>query len=68
MTDIRKEVHEEVDRMTEKQVVWLNELLATDTSPLAVALRNTSESDEPEPEKAARLVTESMEWLSRDRN
>ena len=29
MTDIRKEVHEEIDRMTDKQVAGLQEFLAT---------------------------------------
>ena len=62
MTDIRKEVHEEIDRMTERQVVGLNKLLASDTSPLAIRL-SAPESDELGTEEAARLVTESMAWL-----
>ena len=64
MTDIRKEVHEEIDRMTERQVVGLNKLLASDTSPVAIRL-NAPESDELGTEEAARLVTESMEWLKK---
>ncbi len=68
MTDMRKEVHEEIDRMTERQVVGLNKLLAAGTSPLAVALRNTSESDAPEPREATRLVAEAMEWLRQNRD
>ena len=63
MTDVRKEVHEEIDRMTERQLLGLNKLLASDTSPFAIRLLNDPESDEMGTEEAARLVVESMEWL-----
>ncbi|MYB52082.1 MAG: hypothetical protein F4X77_07765 [Acidobacteriia bacterium] len=63
MSDIRKEVHEEIDRMTDRQVAGLKKFLATYPSPLAAACRNAPESDEPETEEEARLVAEAEEWL-----
>lgn len=66
MTEIRKAVHEEVDRMTDRQAVGLSKLLAADSSPLATALRTAAESDEPEPAGGARLVAEAMEWLRKN--
>ncbi len=63
MTEICKEVHAGVDRMTDRQVVGLKNLLATFPSRLAALLRNAPESDEPETEEEARLVAEAREWL-----
>lgn len=65
MTDIRREVHEEIDRMTDRQAGGLSKLLAADASPLAAALRTAAESDEPDPADGARLVAEAMEWLNK---
>ena len=62
MTEVRKEVHEEIDRMPEEQVEGLKKLLASYPTPLA-ACRNAPESDEPETEEEARLVAEADEWL-----
>lgn len=66
MTDIRKEVHDEIDRMTDRQVAGLKEFLATFPSPLAAACRNAPESDEPETEEEARLVAEAKELLRKN--
>ena len=63
MTEIRKEVHEEIDRMPEEQVVGLKNILASYPTPLDAACRNAPESDEPETEEEARLVAEADEWL-----
>ncbi|MDE0623669.1 MAG: hypothetical protein OXH83_18550 [Bryobacterales bacterium] len=63
MCEIRKEVHEEIDRMTDRQVVGLKKFLATYPSPLAAACRNAPESDEPETEEEARSVAEAEGWL-----
>ncbi len=63
MTDIRKEVHEEIDRMFDAHVVDLTKLLACSTSPLSVELLNIPESGELETEDASRLVAESLAWL-----
>ena len=63
MTEIRKEVHEEIDRMPEEQVVGVKNLLASYPTPLDAACRNAPESDEPETEEEARLVAEADEWL-----
>ena len=63
MTDIRKEVHEEIDRMTDRDVGLLKELLPSFPTRLDATLRNAPESDEPETEEEARLVAEAKEWL-----
>lgn len=62
-TEIRKEVHEEIDRMPEEQVEGLKKSLASYPTPLDAACRNAPESDEPETEEEARLVAEADEWL-----
>ena len=66
MTEIRKEVDEEIDRMTDRQAIGLSKLLAADASPLAAALRTAAESNEPEPADGSRLVVEAMEWLRKN--
>ena len=48
MTEIRKEVHEEIDRMTDRDVALLKEHLASFPTRLAALHRNAPESDEPE--------------------
>ena len=63
MTDIRKEIHEEIDRIPEEQILGLKKLLASYPTPLDAACRNAPESDEPETEEEARLVAEADEWL-----
>ena len=63
MTEIRKEIHEEIDRMPEEQVEGFKKLLASYPTPLDAACRNAPESDEPETEEEARLVAEADEWL-----
>lgn len=63
MTEVRKGVHEEIDRMPEEQVEGLKKLLASYPTPLDAACRNAPESDEPETEEEARLVAEADEWL-----
>ncbi|MXY67887.1 MAG: hypothetical protein F4Y47_04930 [Acidobacteriia bacterium] len=66
MTEVRKEVHEEIDRMPEEQVEGLKKLLASYPTPLDAACRNAPASDEPETEEEARLVAEADEWLRRN--
>lgn len=66
MTEISKEVHEEIDRMPEEQVEGLKKLLASCPTPLDAACRNAPEADEPETEGEARLVAEADEWLRQD--
>ena len=62
MTDNCRELHKGVDRMTDRQVVGLKELLVSYPSRFAALLRNAPESDEPETEEEARLVAEAREW------
>ena len=66
MTQIRKEVHEEIDRMPEEQVEGLKKLLASCPIPHDAACRNAPESDEPETEEEARLVAEADGWLRQE--
>ena len=66
MTDIRIDLHEEIDRMTDRQVTGVKEFLSTFPSPLGAACRNAPESDEPETEEEARLVAEAEEWLKQN--
>ena len=63
MTDLRAEVYEGVDRMTERQVAGLKMFFPTYPSPLGAACRNAPEAEEPETEEEARLVAEALEWL-----
>ncbi len=62
MTDTCNEVHEVVDRMTDRQVARLKEFLAHYPNPLAVTCRNAPEAEEPLTEEEARLVAEAYEW------
>ena len=57
-TDIRKEVHEEIDRMTDEEVAGLQEYMATYPDPVAAAVRNAPWDDEPTTEEDLRLLAE----------
>ena len=63
MTHIRQDVHDEIDRLPDKQLAGVKEFLTCYPSRLHAALRNAPESDEPETEEEARLVAEAKEWL-----
>lgn len=63
MSDIRSEVHEEVDRMTEKELLGLKEFLATYPDKMGAFLRNVPWDDEPLTEEEEALVAESDEWF-----
>lgn len=63
MTDVRKEVHDEIDRMTDREIADLEKFPATFPSPVAAACRNAPEAEELETEEEARLVAEAKEWL-----
>ena len=66
MTEIRKDVHEEIDRMPEEQIEGLKQFLASYPTPIDAACGNSPESDEPETEERTRLVAEADEWLRQD--
>ena len=64
--DIRKEVHEEIDRMTDDEVKGLQEYMATYPNPVVAAFRNAPFDDEPYTEEEQRLVAEAREWLKQN--
>ena len=66
MTDIRTEVHEEIDRMTDEEVRGLQKYLATYPDPVAAAFRNAPIDDEPYTEEEQRLVAEADEWFAQN--
>lgn len=63
MADIRHEVHEEIDRMTEKGLLGLREFLATLPDRVGAMLRNAPVDDEPVTEEDLRAIAESQEWF-----
>ena len=65
-TEIRKEVHEEIDRMTDEEVRGLKEYMATYPDPVAAAFRNAPYDDEPYTEEEQRLVAEAREWFAKN--
>ena len=66
MTDIRKRVHEEVDHMTDEEVLGLKDFLATYPDWLGAILRNAPLDDEPLTEEEERSIIESEEWFERN--
>ena len=64
--DIRKEVHEEIDRMTDQEVRGLKEYMASYPDPLAALFRNAPIDDEPYTQEEQRLVAEADEWLRKN--
>ena len=63
---IRKEVHEEIDRMTDEEVRGLKEFMATYPDPVAALFRNAPFDDEPYTEEEQRLVAEADEWFAKN--
>ena len=65
-TEIRKEVHEEIDRMTDEEVRGLKEYMATYPDQVAATFRNAPIDDEPFTEEDQRLLAEAQEWLKQN--
>ena len=63
MADIRSEVHEEIDRMHEKDLLGLREFLATYPDRVGAMLRNAALDDEPVTAEDLRAIAESEEWF-----
>ena len=61
----REHAHELIDRLPDAQVSALVGLLETIVDPVAAALRNAPNDDEPETEEEKRAVTEARDWLAR---
>jgi hypothetical protein len=60
----RDHAHELIDRLPETQLSALVGLLETIVDPVATALRNAPEDDEPETEDEKRAVSEARDWLA----
>ena len=65
--DIRSEIHEEIDRMPDKEVIGLKKFLKTYPTPLDAALRNAPPAKEPLTEEEIRLIEEGEEWLKHNK-
>ncbi len=61
----REHAHELIDRLPDAQVSALVGLLETIIDPVAAALRNAPEDDEPETDEEKRAVAEARDWLAR---
>ena len=62
-SEIRKEIHEEIDRMLDCDVIALKEFLTTFPTPVNAAFRNAPLDDEPLTEEEICLIREAEEWL-----
>ena len=63
MPDIRREVKEEIDRMSDAEVSGLQKFLQTYPDPVMALARNAPWDDEPVTEEMLRSLDEDREWL-----
>ena len=63
---IRAEIHEEINRMTEDELLGLRRFLATYPDRIGAVLRNAPLDDEPETEEERLAVAEAEEWLKQN--
>lgn len=63
MSGIRSELHEEIDRMDEKELLGLKKFLATYPDELGAFLRTVPWDDEPLTEEDEKALAESEEWF-----
>ena len=63
MADIRSEIHDEIDRMAEGELLELRKLLASFPDRLGAFLRNAPLDDEPETEEEKRAVAEAQDSI-----
>jgi hypothetical protein len=61
----REHAHELIERLPELQISALVGLLETMVDPVAAALRNAPDDDEPETEDEKLAVAEAREWLAK---
>jgi hypothetical protein len=61
----REHAHELIDRLPEPQISALVGLLETIVDPVATALRDAPDDDEPETEEERIAVAEAREWLAK---
>lgn len=60
----RDHAHELIDLLPETQLSALVGLLETIVDPVATALRNAPDDDEPDTEDEKRAVSEACDWLA----
>lgn len=63
MSDLRSELHEEINRMDEGELLGLKKFLATYPDKIGAVLRNAPWDDEPLTEEDEKAVAESEEWF-----
>lgn len=61
----REHAHKLIERLPEPQISALVGLLETMVDPVAAALRNAPDDDEPETEEEKMAVAEAREWLAK---
>ncbi len=66
MIDVRRQIQEEVDRMTDDEIRGLSGFLATFPDRLGAVLRNAPWDDEPWTDEDERAWTEAEEWLEQN--
>ena len=66
MPDLRKELHEEIDRMATRDLPGLKEFLATYPDSLCAKLRNVPYDDEPLTDEDRQAMEEAEEWLEQN--
>ena len=64
--EVRAEIHQEIDGMTEDEILGLKEFLATYPDRIGAVLRNAPLDDEPETEEERLAVAEAEEWLKQN--
>jgi len=64
MTDPRQQAHQLIDQLPETQLSALVGLLEAIVDPVATALRNAPEDDEPETGDEKQAVAEARDWLA----
>ena len=63
MSDLRNELHEEINRMDEGELLGLKKFLATYPDELGAYLRTVPWDDEPYTEEDEKAVAESEQWF-----
>lgn len=66
MSDLRAELHEEIDRMASGDLAGLKEFLASYPNKACAAVRNAPYDDEPVTEAEMEAMDEALEWLEQN--
>jgi hypothetical protein len=60
----REQAHQLIDRLPDSQLAALVGLLEVIVDPVAAAVRNAPQDDEPETEEEKQAVAQAREWLA----